>query len=318
MLVCSASDSRAASVASPSGREAAALLQDSSIAMRHLSSLVSSSACATAIAFFASLYAPSAAAHIELVEPAPRYELPANKSCPCGDGDSNRRCMVTAAESHDPSRGTAVATYEAGSTITVVADEYIDHAGRMRVAFDPDGADLADFNDNILHDEADPSEAGLSMANPHTWTFEVQLPDMTCDNCTLQVIQAMHGDTVNPVLDPAPLSTYYTCADIRLVPKGSLGAGEGSAGTGSGGSANAGEAGGPSAGGAAGSGGAAPSGSAGTTTGAAGSGSSVDDADDEDAEDDSGCAFHASSGGTAAGWALALFGLAAALRRRQR
>ena len=156
--------------------------------MRHLSSLVSSSACAALVAFFSS----SASAHIELVEPLPRYELPANKSCPCGDGDSNRQCDVPAEQSTDPNRSTKVTTFEAGSTITVVADEYIDHAGRMRVAFDPDGADLSDFNDNILMDVPDQSEAGLSMANPHVWEFQIQLPNMTCDNCTLQVLSLIH------------------------------------------------------------------------------------------------------------------------------
>ena len=283
--------------------------------MRHLSSLVSSSACAAIVALFSS----SAAAHIQLVEPSPRYALPGNKACPCGEGDGNRQCDTPASESTDPNRSTNVATFEAGSTITVVADEYIDHAGRMRVAFDPDGADLTDFNDNILMDVADPSEPGLSMADPHVWEFQIQLPNMTCDNCTLQVIQAMHGDTMNPVMDPAPLSTYYTCADIRLVAAGSLGAGEGGA-SGSGGSANAGEAGGPGAGGAAGSGGAA-AGSGGAAAGSAGTsagGSGSVDAADEDEEEDSGCAFRASDSSSAAGWALALLGLAAALRRRQR
>jgi MYXO-CTERM domain-containing protein len=279
--------------------------------MRHLSSLVSSSAFAAFVAF-----SSSAAAHIELVEPSPRYALPGNKSCPCGEGDSNRQCDVPASESTDPNRSTNVTTFEAGSTITVVAEEYIDHAGRMRVAFDPDGADLTDFNDNILMDVADPSEAGLSTANPRVWEFQIQLPDMTCENCTLQIIQAMHGDTMNPVMDPAPLSTYYTCADIRLVAAGSLNEGGGS---GSGGSANAGEAGGPSSGGAAGSAGAA-AGSGGATGGAAGSatgtaGSGI--ADDGDEEEDSGCAFRASENSSAAGWALALLGLAAALRRRK-
>jgi MYXO-CTERM domain-containing protein len=285
--------------------------------MRHLSLLASSSACAAIVALFSS----TAAAHIELVDPSPRYALPGNKACPCGEGDGNRQCDTPAAQSTDPNRSTNVTTFEAGSTITVVADEYIDHAGRMRVAFDPDGADLSDFNDNILMDVADPSESGLSMTNPHVWEFQIQLPDMTCENCTLQVIQVMNNITTAPVMDPAPLSTYYTCADIRLVPAGSLEAGEGGS-SGSGGSANAGEAGGPSAGGAAGSGGAAagsggaPAGAAGTATSGAGSGS-VDDAD-EGEEEDSGCAFRASENSSAAGWALALLGLAAALRRRQR
>lgn len=303
-------------------------MQDSLLAMRQLSSLVPSFACAAAVALFSF----GAAAHIELVEPSPRYPLPGNKSCPCGDGPSNRRCMVSAAESTDPARSTNVRTYEAGSTITVVADEYIDHAGRMRVAFDPDGADLSDFNDNILLDVPDPGEAGLSMQNPRVWELEIQLPDMTCDNCTLQVIQAMHGDTVNPVMDPAPLSTYYTCADIRLVPAGSLEAG----GDGSGGAANAGEAGAPGAAGAAGSGGAeeepageAGSGAGGSTAGGssaggssaggsnAGASGSVDDVDEAN-EEDSSCAFRAGSAGATAGWSLALLGLCAALRRRRR
>jgi MYXO-CTERM domain-containing protein len=41
----------------------------------------------------------------------------------------------------------------------------------------------------------------------------------------------------------------------------------------------------------------------------------VADADDE--EDDGGCSFRASQGGSAAGWGLALLGLAAAVRRRR-
>jgi len=185
--------------------------------MRNSICSLSCSAASSVAFILASFVSASASAHIELVEPAPRYTLPANKSCPCGAGDSNRRCEQTAEESHDPLRSANVTTFEAGATIHVVADEYVDHAGRMRVAFDPSGADLADFNDNVLMDVADPSERGLSMATPHVWEFDVQLPDMTCEDCTLQVIQVMQGGTENPVMDPAPLSTYYTCADIRLV-----------------------------------------------------------------------------------------------------
>ena len=146
--------------------------------MRFSSWSLPSSATLAAFALFAS----TASAHIELIDPPPRYALPANKSCPCGDGDANRVCNVTAAESHDENRSDNVTTLEAGSTITVTAEEYIDHAGRMRVAFDQDGADLADFNANILADESDPSEAGLSMANPHVWTFEVEVPNTPCEN----------------------------------------------------------------------------------------------------------------------------------------
>lgn len=162
----------------------------------------------------------SAAAHIELREPVARYPRSGNKSCPCGQGESNRRCDVPAEESSDPNRSTdpdKITRFEVGSTITVRFSEYIGHSGRFRVAFDPDGADLADFNANVLNDVSDPSDGRGDRE------VVVRLPDTPCDNCTLQLIQAMHGDTENPVMDPAPLSTYYTCADIELVPKGTLG-----------------------------------------------------------------------------------------------
>lgn len=288
--------------------------------MRHISSLVSSSTCA-AIALLAS----SAAAHIELVEPSPRYAVPANKSCPCGDGDSNRVCQTTAAESTDPNRSTNVTTFEVGSMITVVTEEYINHGGRIRVAFDPDGADLADFNENILLDVSDPDEPSVNMANPRVWRLDVPLPDEPCDSCTLQVIQVMNNDTENEVADPAPFSTYYTCADIRLVPAGSLNEGD----SGAGGSANAGETGGAGAGGAAGggedisaTGGSANAGQGGESgaagasavgSNAAGSGS-VDDTSED--EEDSGCALRPGVAGSSSLWGLLLLGLVA--RRRHR
>jgi MYXO-CTERM domain-containing protein len=273
--------------------------------MRHSSLLLSASAC-TAVALFSF----AASAHIELLDPPPRYTLPANKSCPCGDGDSNRRCEVTAEESHDDNRSATVTTFEAGSTITVVAEEYIDHAGRMRVAFDSSGADLADFNDNILLDVPDPGNT-----DGKQWELEITLPTTPCENCTLQVIQAMHGDTENPVLDPAPLSTYYTCADIRIVPAGTLPSGNGAGGTANaaGGSANA-------AGGTANAaGGAAGSGSDAAAAGTGGSGGPVGAVDDDAAdEEDSSCAFQPNSGSGSFAWALAALGLFAARQRRSR
>jgi hypothetical protein len=272
--------------------------------MRHLISFLSSAAGAASVALFSF----SAAAHIELIAPAPRYELPSNKSCPCGDGDSNRQCEQTAEESTDPNRSDNVTTFEAGATITVTAEEYIDHAGRMRVAFDPDGADLADFNDNILHDEADPRDATITQSDPLVWEFQVTLPTEPCENCTLQVIQVMNNNTTTPVLDPAPESTYYSCADIRIVPAGTLqnGSSEASSGgAGVGGSAIASGTGGPapvSAGGASG----------------AGSSSTVSDPDAD--SEDSGCALP--PGRTSSSSMLALIALggmftALGLRRRR-
>lgn len=173
----------------------------------------------------AALSASSAQAHIELQDPVARYPLimpeTGIKSCPCGMGGSNRSCNV-AVDGSDPDRSTdRVSRFEAGSTITLTFTEFVDHAGRFRVAFDPEGADMADFNANILEDIPDPAGTG-----GRVWEMDVTLPNTTCTNCTLQLVQAMNNDTVNRVLDPATTSSYYVCVDLELVAPGTLGEGD--------------------------------------------------------------------------------------------
>jgi MYXO-CTERM domain-containing protein len=168
-------------------------------------------------------FAPSAAAHIRLTSPAPRYEITGQdtgiKSCPCGLGSSNRRCNLAEDASDADGRSENVLRVEAGSQITLEFEEYIDHSGSYRVAFDPDGAEVADFNANILV----PFVMDPANENGRQWQIPVTIPNMTCDNCTLQLIQAMNGDMVNPVADPTDVSTYYTCVDLEIVPPGTLG-----------------------------------------------------------------------------------------------
>ncbi|MEO8178100.1 MAG: SCE4755 family polysaccharide monooxygenase-like protein [Deltaproteobacteria bacterium] len=194
--------------------------------MRSMSLSFSSCASAAALALMAS----TAFAHIDLLNPVSRYVVnrPAgggSKSCPCGGPanviDPNRVCDVPAEQSHDTNRSTKVTPFEAGSKITISLAEYIDHSGRFRVAFDPDGADMTDFNANILLDVPDDATRRGSATTP-PYTFEITLPMMTCENCTLQVIQDMNGNTTTPVRDPSGDSTYYTCADIRLVAPGTM------------------------------------------------------------------------------------------------
>ncbi|HEU4577677.1 MAG TPA: SCE4755 family polysaccharide monooxygenase-like protein [Polyangiaceae bacterium] len=192
--------------------------------MRSVSASLISGGAAAALFLTAS----TVFAHIDLLSPAPRYPVNrangggGSKECPCGGTavDPDRKCNVTADQSHDPNRSSNVTPFEAGSTITIRMEEYINHSGRFRVAFDPDGADLTDFNSNVLLDVAD--DKGTQV-----YEFQVKLPDMICDNCTLQVIQDMNGNTTTPVRDPAPDATYYTCADIRLVAPGTMGTDEG-------------------------------------------------------------------------------------------
>lgn len=171
-------------------------------------------------------FAQSAAAHIQLMDPPPRYLLQGGetgiKSCPCGLGGSNRTCNLST-DASDADRSTRVTRAEAGSQITLRFVEFVDHSGTFRVAFDPEGADVADFNKNILV----PMVVDPPGTTGKMWEIPVTLPNMTCTNCTLQLIQAMNGDTRNPVADPTNVSSYYACVDLELVAPGTMGGNDG-------------------------------------------------------------------------------------------
>lgn len=138
-------------------------------------------------------------------------------------------------------------TFELGATITLGVAETIAHPGYFRIAFDADGDDS--FVDPASIDPIDPDRYGPGVEcgsastdrcgesdfcnspavlwdnlNPHvplsflggaSWSWTIKLPDVECDNCTIQVIQVMedplgHGDFdgVNDL--------YYRCVDVVL------------------------------------------------------------------------------------------------------
>jgi hypothetical protein len=152
-------------------------------------------------------------------------------------------------------RGTHIYTYEPGQTITVKWVEYVPHPGYFRFAFDADGDD--GFKDPVSMTPLDPERgcpakvlsgdaAGrdqcmkddfynapsvlpdLDDLYPHVmvsagtaYSQEVKLPDIECDNCTLQIIQVME----DPVHGPYNLTVdgtgdlgdiYHQCIDIVL------------------------------------------------------------------------------------------------------
>lgn len=151
----------------------------------------------------------------------------------------------------------AVYTYRPGETITVALAEYVTHPGYFRIAFDNDGDD--DFVDPrwIVAVDPDNREGGcpidetdhcrigdqategdfynndtvlMDNLNPHTrfsgqqpiYTWDVTLPDVECDNCTLQLIQVMedpvgmaHGP-YNTTTANANNDVYHQCIDIVL------------------------------------------------------------------------------------------------------
>lgn len=158
-----------------------------------------------------------AAAHLGLESPPSRYGPDILKHPPCGLGGGQRSDNVT--------------ILEPGATIDVVWDEYVDHPGHFRIAFDADGDD--DFvdplctancgtrsptielysNDAVLIDGIEDTPFGGST------TIRVTLPDIECDNCTLQVIQVMYDKP--PYRLPGD-DLYYQCADLVLRRSGGL------------------------------------------------------------------------------------------------
>jgi hypothetical protein len=140
-------------------------------------------------------------AHLDLVSPVSRYGPDVLKTGPCGvDGGE---------------RSDNISVFEPGETIEIQWVEYVQHPGHYRIAFDDDGHD--DFVDPRTMTEMYSNEAvlldGIEDTRESGYGVEITLPDVTCDNCTLQVIQVMY--------DKPPYTTpgndiYYQCADLVL------------------------------------------------------------------------------------------------------
>ncbi len=144
----------------------------------------------------------SAAAHIQLTAPRPR--VTGLKAGPCGEANSRR--------------SENICEFQPGATIVVTWNETVEHPGHFRISFDDDGdddfADPAGFDDTsggpavLVDDIADRVVQG----GDRGYSREVPLPDMECDNCTLQVIQVMSDKP--PYGDGNDI--YYQCADLVL------------------------------------------------------------------------------------------------------
>lgn len=147
-------------------------------------------------------------------------------------------------------------TFEPGATIKVQIDETVKHPSYYRVAFDNDGADgfkdpasidpidpkrypegkcspasagrgkdncgKSDFcnvvsttgGPTVLWDNLDPH---LAPESTKLYSWNIKLPNIECDNCTLQVIQVMEDDAFgfHGVFD-GKNDLYYRCIAIKL------------------------------------------------------------------------------------------------------
>jgi MYXO-CTERM domain-containing protein len=159
---------------------------------------------AAALALGTASWAAPASAHVALLSPMARYAQDYQKSEPCGHPEN-------------PPGAGPVAVYQAGETITLEFEEFVDHPGHFRVALDPTGTDnftnptaFDDFYNSpevILDDIADAS--GM-------YSIDVTLPDTPCDPCTLQLMQVMQDG----MFGPGTSDLYFQCADIVIEPAG--------------------------------------------------------------------------------------------------
>ncbi|MDH3202142.1 MAG: lytic polysaccharide monooxygenase [Myxococcales bacterium] len=161
-----------------------------------------------------------ARAHLDMTSPVSRYGPNVLKTGPCGVAGGERSANIN--------------YFEPGQTIEVEWDEYTDHPSHYRISFDEDGDD--DFVDPATMQEYYSNDAVLLdniKDEPPTdplYRVSVTLPDVECDNCTLQVIQVMYDK--RPYVVPGN-DIYYQCADLVLTRGGAPDAGTGAdAGTG--------------------------------------------------------------------------------------
>jgi hypothetical protein len=156
------------------------------------------------------LLAGPASAHVRLESPASRY----------GDEMKLRPCGITGGM-----RTTRVTTVRPGQVVAVVFDEFIDHPGYFRIAFDPAGDSALGpprWNGSAFVNPPDVQVLFDHIPNPPGPTHgevPVTLPNIECDNCTLQLIQVM---TDKPPFDGLD-DFYYQCADLRLSSTAPLG-----------------------------------------------------------------------------------------------
>jgi hypothetical protein len=174
----------------------------------------------------------AASAHIHLTYPLSRTDSLTGdqKAEPCG----------IAGQVRNPAR---VTTLRPGQTITVTWMETVDHPGHFRIAFHPNGATfgippasagvcvrpngltvpcapgVADCNFPTVNQEGLDGATGAIILKDRipdgTLSLDVTLPNMECDNCTLQLIQVM-VDKCPYTTDLASDDIYFNCADLTL------------------------------------------------------------------------------------------------------
>ena len=172
------------------------------------------------------VFASEALAHLEVLDPPPRYTRRDIKDGPCGIAGGVR--------------GDSVATYTGGQTLDIRIDEFVEHPSHYRVAIDLDGDDdladpvcIANCDDNRQPPPEFEDPGVMVLGNfvdedAREQTVTVTLPDVDCERCVLQVMQIMYDKRPYEV---GGNDNYYQCVDIAITRAGaSSDAGPGDAG----------------------------------------------------------------------------------------
>ena len=175
-----------------------------------------------------------AAAHIRITSPTPRSTTDL-KDQHCGAAGSARANVHTLAP---------------GSVLHLVWDEYIVHPGWFRVSFQKNGdifeippistgpsgtGAKSNYPTEDLTGKTDPTSGSQIIADRivhGTLSLDVTLPNVECNNCTLQLIQMM-TDKPPYSSDAASDDIYFACVDLVLsasAPTGGGGAADAGAG----------------------------------------------------------------------------------------
>lgn len=146
-----------------------------------------------------------ARAHFDLVSPASRYENTLFGR-PCGQDPDTGRANVT--------------PLSAGSTLTLRWTSTIAHPGHYRISFDVDGQDFSvPFAPDDLYSDPNVVADDIPGTGTPDRTFELALPDIECDTCTIQLLQVL-TDHLPYTTDINTDDLHWQCADIVLVRDG--------------------------------------------------------------------------------------------------
>jgi hypothetical protein len=126
----------------------------------------------------------------------PRTDATGLKTAPCGGVP----------------RTTTFSQFKPGAQVTVEFEETIQHTSYFIVSFSQAGD--AGFEQTVLAPNIVDDKSGAADLN-HQYTATVTMPNMLCNDCTLQLIQVMKDGPMGLAGDET--GRYYSCTDIQLV-----------------------------------------------------------------------------------------------------